>query len=263
MFRDSRVQKWDNKDSEVVVKKRRNDDNLWLTAHDRGLEIWAAACQFCTQGTILGLYSVVYYVEQKNGVRGCYRAVSGWHTVFLHSTVHFWGRNCVRRTRWRGVNRALSRIKKKARLTRTSWPRKLHFWVCIALGKFYRSTAFLLSQAFSWRGSWVQLNSWTLNKIKSCTTSTRVACCMILKSSLDRRLRCPLNHHPNASLVHDEPTPFPNIDSHKRRETSVPCVYFFPNASYLVSQRPRPSPEWSKWCYGMLLMIFLISSSTS
>ena len=28
-----------------------------------------------------------YPVEQKNGVRGCYRAGSCWHTVFLHSTV--------------------------------------------------------------------------------------------------------------------------------------------------------------------------------
>ena len=29
----------------------------------------------------------IYSVEQKNGVRGCYRAGSCWHTVFLHSTV--------------------------------------------------------------------------------------------------------------------------------------------------------------------------------
>ena len=29
----------------------------------------------------------VYFVEQKHGVRGCYRASSCWHTVFLHSTV--------------------------------------------------------------------------------------------------------------------------------------------------------------------------------
>ena len=29
----------------------------------------------------------IYYVEQKNGVKGCYRAGSCWHTVFLHSTV--------------------------------------------------------------------------------------------------------------------------------------------------------------------------------
>ena len=29
----------------------------------------------------------MYYVEQKNGARGCYPAGSCWHTVFLHSTV--------------------------------------------------------------------------------------------------------------------------------------------------------------------------------
>ena len=32
--------------------------------------------------------SSFYYVEQKKGVRGCYRAGICWHTVFLHSTVH-------------------------------------------------------------------------------------------------------------------------------------------------------------------------------
>ena len=30
----------------------------------------------------------MFSVEQKNGVRGCYRAGSYWHTVFLHSTVY-------------------------------------------------------------------------------------------------------------------------------------------------------------------------------
>ena len=30
----------------------------------------------------------MYSVEQKNGVRGCYRSGSCWHTVFLHSTVY-------------------------------------------------------------------------------------------------------------------------------------------------------------------------------
>ena len=29
----------------------------------------------------------MYYVEQKNGVRGCYRPGSCWQTVFLHSLV--------------------------------------------------------------------------------------------------------------------------------------------------------------------------------
>ena len=29
----------------------------------------------------------IYSVEQENGVRGCYRAGSCWHTVFLHSIV--------------------------------------------------------------------------------------------------------------------------------------------------------------------------------
>ena len=32
--------------------------------------------------------SCKYTVEQKNGVRGCYRADSSWHTFFLHSTVY-------------------------------------------------------------------------------------------------------------------------------------------------------------------------------
>ena len=33
-------------------------------------------------------YWKFYYVEQKNGVRGCNSAGTCWHTVFLHSTVH-------------------------------------------------------------------------------------------------------------------------------------------------------------------------------
>ena len=39
-------------------------------------------------------YWKTYYVEQKNGVRGCYRAGSCWHTVFLHSTVHVGLQTC-------------------------------------------------------------------------------------------------------------------------------------------------------------------------
>ena len=36
----------------------------------------------------LMLWLQQYFVEQKNGVRGCYRGGSCWNTVFLHSTVH-------------------------------------------------------------------------------------------------------------------------------------------------------------------------------
>ena len=38
-------------------------------------------------GLISGMHCVIYSVEQENGVRGCYRAGSCWHTFFLHSTV--------------------------------------------------------------------------------------------------------------------------------------------------------------------------------
>ena len=33
-------------------------------------------------------YNILYPVEQKNGVRGCYRAGSCWHTVVLIIIVH-------------------------------------------------------------------------------------------------------------------------------------------------------------------------------
>ena len=37
---------------------------------------------------LLEVSCCIYYVEQKNGARGCYRAGSCWHTVSLHSTVY-------------------------------------------------------------------------------------------------------------------------------------------------------------------------------